>query len=487
MGIGSSGMLEKVTRTFRRRRPSHSLHAMDLVVRSRRAVLPDGIHPAAIAVSGGRIAEIAAVDATFDARREIDAGETVVMAGLVDTHVHVNDPGRADWEGFGSAGIAAAAGGTTTIVDMPLNSLPVTTTVAALEAKLAAAEGACRVDFGLWGGIVPGNGSELTSLLEAGALGFKAFLVPSGIEEFPPVGDAELGTAMAAVAGRDVPVLVHAEDADELAQADASGLAAGPGSHAAWTASRPPESEARAVTRVASLCAESGARAHVVHLSSAEALDVVACAKSAGLPLSAETCPHYLAFASGDVADGDTRFKCAPPIREARHREALWRGLRGGTLDLVASDHSPCPPALKPPGDFARAWGGIAGIELRLPVTWTEGRRRGATLVDLARWLAAAPAWLAGLSARKGRIAPGLDADLVIWDPDREFVVASQDLHQRHSATPWEGRTLSGTVHATLLRGDVIYDRGSFPGSPTGRWLRRSEATREAAPAASAR
>ncbi|MGH7565565.1 MAG: allantoinase AllB, partial [Gemmatimonadota bacterium] len=370
--------------------------------------------------------------------------------------------------------------------DMPLNSLPVTTTTAALQKKVAAAEGACRVDFGLWGGIVPGNRSELRALIDAGALGFKAFLVPSGIDEFPPVGDAELGAAMAMVAKRGAPVLVHAEDADELARAGASGLGTGSGSYAAWTASRPPIAELRAVARVAGLCASTGAPAHIVHVSSAEALEEVARAKSAGTPLSAETCPHYLAFAAADVADGDTRFKCAPPIRDARHRDALWRGLLDGTLDLVASDHSPCPPELKPAGDFVRAWGGIAGLELRLPVTWTEARRRGATLVDLGRWLADAPARLAGLSARKGRIAPGLDADLVIWDPDREFVVGAPDLHQRHCMTPWEGHPLLGVVERTVLRGEVIHDRGSFPGSPAGRWLRRSEARSVVAVAGSA-
>lgn len=494
MGIDSSGMAEKVglpdrsgkVGTFRSRRRSHSLGGMDLVVRSRRVVLPDGIRPATIAASDGKIVEVASVDAAFGARREIDVGDLVVMAGLVDTHVHINDPGRAEWEGFETAGRAAAAGGTTTIVDMPLNSLPVTTTVSAFEAKVAAADGTCRVDYGLWGGIVPGNRSELGALLDAGTLGFKAFLVPSGIDEFPPVDDAALGAAMAVITASGAPVLVHAEDADELARAGAAKLRAHPGSHAAWVTSRPPVAEARAVARVAALCASTGARAHVVHVSSAEALNEVARAKSAGIPLSAETCPHYLAFASGDVADGDTRFKCAPPIRESRHRDALWRGLLDGTLDLVASDHSPCPPDLKPSGDFSRAWGGIAGLELRLPVTWTGARRRGATLIDLARWLAEAPARLAGLSGRKGRIVPGLDADLVIWDPDREFVVGAPDLHQRHCTTPWEGCALLGVVETTILRGDVIYEHGSFPGVPAGRWLRRSETPSVVATAANA-
>ncbi|HEY7471831.1 MAG TPA: allantoinase AllB [Gemmatimonadota bacterium] len=455
---------------------------MALVVRSSRVVLPGGVHPAAILVSRGRIAKVLPRDAPLAAEIEIDAGRSVVMAGLVDSHVHVNDPGRADWEGWESAGSAAAAGGTTTIVDMPLNSDPVTTTVAALEAKTAAAEGACRVDYGLWGGIVPGNRADLVPLLEGGALGFKAFLVPSGIDEFPPVGDAELGAAMADVAPAGAPVLVHAEDADEIARADAGALAARPDSCAAWAASRPPAAESRAVARVADLCARTGARAHIVHVAAEEALAEVAGARAKGLRLSAETCPHYLTLTAGDAADGDTRFKCAPPIREERHREGLWRGLFDGTLALVASDHSPCPPELKPAGDFARAWGGIAGLELRLAATWTEGRRRGVTLTQLARWLAEAPARLAGLAERKGRIAVGMDADLVVWDPDSEFVVEARDLHQRHRGTPWEGRTLAGVVETTILRGRVVYEGGRFHGAPGGRWLRRSGAAIGLAP-----
>ena len=452
---------------------------MDLVLRSSRVVLPEGLRPAAIVVSTGRIERIAPVDAAISAKFEIDAGDSVVMAGLVDTHVHVNEPGRTEWEGFESAGRAAAAGGTTTIVDMPLNSSPVTTTVAALEAKVAAAEGVCRIDYGFWGGIVPGNLEHLTALLDAGALGFKAFLVPSGIDEFPPVDDATLGAAMAVVAGRGAPVLVHAEDAEEIARAEDE-LAAHPASHAAWVASRPAAAEAHAVARVATLAGRTGARAHVVHVSSAEALEEIRRAKAAGIPLTAETCPHYLFFESGDAADGDTRFKCAPPIRESAHRDALWRGLRDGTLDLVASDHSPCPLALKPAGDFDKAWGGIAGLELRLPATWTEAPRRGGSLVELARWLAEGPARLAGLSARKGRIAPGLDGDLVIWRPEREFQVEATALHQRHCANPWEGRTLAGVVETTILRGRVVYDRGSFPRSADGRWLATGAETRAA-------
>jgi allantoinase len=455
---------------------------MDLVVRSSRVVLPEGVVPAAIFVSGGTIAMIARSNAPVLADLEIEAGDAVAMAGLVDPHVHVNDPGRADWEGFETAGLAAAAGGTTTIVDMPLNSLPVTTTVDALRAKVRAATGTCRVDFGHWGGIVPGNGDDRRALVDEGALGLKAFLVPSGIDEFPEVDDLELGRAMEALASIGAPVLVHAEDAGELARV--AGDAGTPLAYADWLASRPPEAEARAVARVAALCRRTAGRAHIVHVAAAEAVDEVAAAKAAGLPLSAETCPHYLSFAAEEIPARDPRFKCAPPIREARHRDALWRGLVAGVLDLVASDHSPCPTALKPPGELARAWGGIAGLELRLPVTWTEARARGASLGDLARWLAEAPARIAGLSDRKGRIAVGHDADFVIWDPERESVVESGGLHQRHPQTPWEGRTLRGVVQTTILRGRVVHERGRFPGPPRGRWLRR--AARAAEPLAAA-
>jgi allantoinase len=448
---------------------------MDLVIRGSRVVLPHGMVSAAILVSGGKIAKVARANAPVLADLEIDAGDAVVMAGLVDPHVHVNEPGRADWEGFETAGRAAAAGGTTTIVDMPLNSLPVTTTVDALEAKVRAATGTCRVDYGLWGGIVPANGGDRRALIDGGALGLKAFLVPSGIDEFPEVGDEELGRAMADLAPTGAPVLVHAEDAAELARAAEGARAATPRSHAEWLASRPPEAEARAVARVAALCRRTGARAHVVQVAAAEAVDEVAAAMASGLSVSAESCPHSLWFAAGEVPDADARFKCAPPIREARHRDALWRGLASGVLDLVASDHSPCPPALKPPGELAAAWGGIAGLELRLPVTWTAARGRGAaSFPDLARWLAEAPARLAGLGDRKGRIAVGLDADFVIWDPEREFVVASETLHQRHPATPWEGCALRGVVETPILRGRIVHERGRFPGPAGGRWLRRT-------------
>ena len=446
-------------------------------------MLPHGVVPAAVVVEDGRIAAVARRSAPVLARLEIDAGDSVVMAGLVDPHVHVNEPGRADWEGFETAGNAAAAGGTTTIVDMPLNSIPVTTTVDALEAKAAVAAGRCRVDFGLWGGVVPGNGEERAALVEAGALGLKAFLVPSGIDEFPAVDDVELGHAMTDLAASGAPILVHAEDAGEIARAAARSGPERAGSYADWLASRPPESEARAVGRVAALCGVTGARVHVVHVAAAEAVEEVAAAKAAGLPLTAETCPHYLSLAADGIPDGDARFKCAPPIRESRHRDALWSGLASGALDLIASDHSPCPPALKPAGDLPRAWGGIAGLELRLPVTWTAGRARGATLVDLAGWLAEAPARLAGLSARKGRIAVGLEADLVIWDAEREFVVSAEALHQRHPSTPWEGRALRGVVETAILRGRIVYERGRFPGPPRGRWLRSVRARTGAAAA----
>ena len=439
----------------------------DLVVRGLRVALPQGVGPAAVAVSDGRVAAVLPLDAELDAAASLDAGKAVVLPGLVDTHVHVNDPGRAEWEGWDTATRAAAAGGVTTIVDMPLNSVPATTTVVALEAKLRAAESRAHVDYGLWGGVVPGNAAELDPLVDAGALGFKAFLVDSGVDEFAHVGESDLAAAMAILTRRGVPLLVHAEDAAEL---DPAALARAPARHASWLSSRPPASEARAIERVARLSGATGARAHVVHVSSREGVEAIAAARAAGVPITGETCPHYLVLDGASVPDGATLFKCAPPIRTGEHRERLWSALAEGTLDLVVSDHSPCPPAMKA-GDFATAWGGIASLELGLSAIWTQARARGYDIEDVARWMAAAPARLAGLDGRKGAIAPGLDADLVLWDPDAERVVRSEELHQRHPLTPYAGLRLAGRVLTTILRGRVIYHEGAFPESGAGQWL----------------
>ncbi len=407
----------------------------------------------------------------------IDAGDHLVMPGVVDSHVHVNEPGRTEWEGFTTATRAAVAGGVTTLVDMPLNSIPATTSVAALEAKREAARGRVRVDVGFWGGVVPGNSGELAALHEAGVLGFKAFLAPSGVDEFPHVGEAELRPAMRELARLGAVLLVHAEDPSVLDRAEPVWKAPGASdrSYRTYLASRPPEAETAAIELVLRLCRELGTRVHVVHLATGAALPALAAARAEGLPVTVETCPHYLTFAAEEIADGATAWKCAPPIREAAEREALWRALGRGEIDLVASDHSPAPPALKglDSGDFRRAWGGIASLQLALPAVWTAARERGHRPEALVPWMCTGPARLAGLVGRKGAIAPGYDADLVVWDPEASFEVRPEDLHHRHPVTPYAGRTLFGRVVRTFVRGVEVFRDGEIVGDPAGELLRR--------------
>ena len=431
----------------------------DLVVRSRQTVLPEGTRAAAVAVSGPSIAAVESYGERLAAARDVDLGDLPLLPGLVDTHVHVNEPGRTEWEGFATATRAAAAGGVTTICDMPLNSLPPTVSVAALEEKRAAAAGKCFVDVAFWGGVVPGNTGSLLPLHQAGVIGFKCFLIDSGVPEFPPLGAAELRSVLGSLAAIDALLIVHAEDGSQVSAASSRDFCA-------FVASRPP-SRWRAAT---------GARAHIVHLSAAECVAMLAGAKAAGIRLSAETCPHYLFFAAEEVPDGATEFKCCPPIRAAVNREALWRGLEDGIIDCVVSDHSPCPPELKSPGsgDFGAAWGGIASLQLGLSAVWTAARRRGRTLDDVTRWMATAPAALAGLPA-KGRIAVGCDADLAAFDPEQSFVVDPARLEHRHPVTPYAGRTLTGRVRQAWLRGIALLDAesGAPDGEPVGRLLNR--------------
>ena len=447
----------------------------DLIVRGARVVLPDGTRPAAVLVRNGRIAGIEAREVRLAAKREIDAGDLVVLPGLVDTHVHVNEPGRTDWEGFSSATRAAAAGGVTTIVDMPLNSIPATTAAAALDRKLQAAAGQCCVDVGLWGGVVPGNSGELAGLAARGALGFKCFLSPSGVEEFPHVGERDLRQALPIVAALGLPLLVHAETPGLLRVIDGSG---DPRAYRTWLASRPVESEHAAVDLLIRLAREFRARVHVVHLAASGAVAALSAARAAGVPITVETCPHYLTFAAEEIAAGATAFKCAPPIRERLHRERLWRALEEGAIDLIATDHSPAPPALKrqEEGDFVEAWGGIASLQLGLSAVWTAAAPRRIGFDRIAQWMAAAPARLAGLEAFKGAIATGRDADLVIWDPDAETIVDAATLQHRHPVTPYAGMRLRGRVAITILGGAVVFDRGRFAPERRGRMLRGGEA-----------
>jgi allantoinase len=442
----------------------------DLIIQGERVVLPSGIRPASVQIRDGRIVDVAEYRDRRAGVPVIDAGGLVVLPGLVDTHVHLNDPGRADWEGFDSGTRAAAAGGITAVIDMPLNSVPSTVNVGALDAKLRAAKGRCAIDVGFWGGVVPGNAEALEPMVRQGVLGFKCFLSASGVDEFEHVDEADLEAAVPILVRRGVPLLVHAEWPAALIDVDRS---SDPRDYWTWLSSRPPASEQAAIDFLIRLARKYGARIHVVHLASAEALPSLDAARRAGLAISVETCPHYLTFDAEHIASGATAFKCAPPIREARHREGLWAGLADGRIDLIATDHSPAPPAVKSlgAGDFVAAWGGIASLQLGLCAVWTGAESRGIALERLATWLASAPAKLAGLDDRKGAIAPGCDADFVFFDPEATTVVNPSTLFHRHPITPYAGMRLRGRIHRTMLRGEMVFDEGHFPPASAGRPL----------------
>lgn len=471
------------------------MHLPDLIIRGERVALPrvtssnlsrESIEsptlepgpglvelvPASIHISKGVIAAITTYGDVPEGCVIKEAGESsVIMPGLVDTHVHVNEPGRTDWEGFATATRAAAAGGVTTIIDMPLNSIPPTTAVAGFQAKLAAARDQCFVDVGFWGGVVPNNVGELGPLLEAGVVGFKCFLVHSGVDEFPNVNERDLREAMPELTRLGTVLIVHAElpGPIEAACSAPSGLSQS-SRYETFLKARPRAAENEAVELVVRLSREFGTRVHIVHHSSADALTLLREAKAAGVKITAETCPHYLFFVAEEIPAGATEFKCCPPIRERENRERLWSALADGTLDMVVSDHSPCPPGMKcrEEGDFMKAWGGISSLQLRLPVMWTEARRRGHTILELTEWLCDAPARLVGLGGRKGKLAVGYDADIVIWNPTEEFRVAPEMIHHRHQLTPYDGQQLSGVIQTTFLRGQKVYDGGIFNDTPAG-------------------
>ena len=440
--------------------------------RSQRVVTPEGARPATIEVRDGVIAGVHAYDHLPAGAAVRDGLDGVILPGVVDSHVHVNEPGRTEWEGFETATRAAAAGGVTSLADMPLNSIPATTSVGALESKRSAARAKCAVDVGFLGGVIPGNAGELRALHDAGVLGFKCFLVPSGVDEFPGCSAADIDQALAVLAPLGAVLMAHCESPAVLAR---TGHPASTRSCAEYARSRPGAAETEAVALLLSLAEKHGARVHVVHVSSGATLPLLAAARARGVAVTAETCPHYLHFTADGVPDGATEYKCAPPIRSAADRDALWQGLLDGTLDAVVSDHSPCPPAMKArgSGDFMAAWGGIASLQLGLSVVWTGMRERGIPLERIATWMGAAPARLLGLSARKGAIAPGHDADLIGWLPDDEFTVAPEALLHRHPLTPYAGARLAGVVHSTFVRGECVYNRAQGVKGVHGQLLTR--------------
>jgi allantoinase len=443
---------------------------LDLVIRAERVVTAAGEVPRTIGVRDGSVVAVEPYDADLSGVTVLQlAADEVLLPGVVDSHVHVNDPGRTEWEGFASATRAAAAGGVTTIVDMPLNSIPPTCDVPALEVKRKTAESQAYVDVGFWGGAIPGNVPDLRALHDGGVFGFKCFLLHSGVDEFPPLAPEEVEAAMREIASFDGLLIVHAEDSNTIDHAPHAH-----GSHYdGFLASRPRDAENLAVARVVDLARRTGCRVHVLHVSSSDVLALLGAARSEGVRVTAETCPHYLTFAAEEIPDGATQYKCCPPIREAANRERLWEGLRDGVIDLVVTDHSPSTPDLKAldTGDFGVAWGGISSLQLGLSAVWTEARRRGFTLTDVSRWMSQAPAAQTGMR-RKGRIDVGADADFCVLAPDETYVVDVARLHHKNAVTPYDGRELAGVVRSTWLRGERI----DIDAEPRGRLLTRGGA-----------
>lgn len=458
--------------------------SIEFCICSHRVVTPQGVREAAILIGNGRIIDVVDLDQIPSGVPIEDMGDLVVMPGLVDSHVHINEPGRTEWEGFETATMAAAAGGVTTVVDMPLNSTPVTTTLLAFKEKLAAAEGKLWVDCGFYAGLIPANAYELQQVVEAGVLGVKAFLIHSGIDDFSSVSENDLRTAMPIIAKSGVPLLVHAEvrSPDVIGKNNRSDEMLpfirhdnNTRNYKSYLASRPREWECDAIELLIRLCREYNCRTHIVHLSSADAMSSLQKARESGLPLTVETCPHYLYFCAEEIPDGDTRFKCAPPIRENENRERLWRALKEGVIDFIASDHSPCVPELKllGSGDFQKAWGGISSLQFGLSIVWTEARQRGFSLSEVAAWMCHRPAQFLGLDGTKGAIASNYDADVVVWNPEEKFTVEPSMIRHRHKITPYEGRTLYGKVEMTFLRGNKIFENGRFMDGPSGKILLR--------------
>lgn len=431
---------------------------------------PDGVRPGTVVIGEGKILAVTTTEENLGDIPIHDVGDHTLLPGLVDVHTHLNEPGRTEWEGFATGTKAAAAGGYTTVVDMPLNCIPSTTTVSALEEKREAAAGKAFVDYAFWAGTVPGNTGDLRPLAQAGVRGFKCFLIHPGTDEFAMVTEDDLREAMPAIAETGLPLLVHAELPGPIAEAARELEGSDWRAYRTYLQSRPESAETEAIRLIIRLVRETGCRVHIVHLSAAAALADLNTARQDGLPITVETCPHYLYFHAERIPDGGTQFKCAPPIRSALNGARLWEALRSGQIDLIATDHSPCPPERKclEEGDFRKAWGGISSLSMSLPAIWTAARELGFRMTDVVRWMAEGPAKLGGLDGKKGRIAPGYDADLVVFNPDADLVVGKDDLHFRHPCSPYLGEQMKGKVQFTLLRGETIYQSGTFSSVATG-------------------
>ena len=453
----------------------------DAAIKSDRTITPDGIKKAVVLIKDGLIADV--LPELPDGNYPVtDVGNKVLMPGVIDPHVHINEPGRTDWEGFDTATRAAIAGGITTLVDMPLNSSPVTTTAEAFEEKFRASFNfssdfppmpvgtKLNADCGFWGGVIPGNEKEIEPLIEIGVLGFKAFLTPSGIDEFPNVTENDLRKVMPVIAKHGVPLLVHCELSDPTYHSLLTTR-----NYKNYLSSRPKKWEDNAIALMIRLCEEFNCHIHIVHLSSADSIEQIAKAKQKGLPLTVETGQHYLYFNAEDIKDGQTQFKCAPPIRDKTNNERLWQALKEGIIDFVATDHSPSPPAMKEliSGDFMKAWGGISSIQFALPVLWTAAKKHGCSLNDVAKWLCEKPALLTGLQKLKGKIQKSYDADLVVWDPDQYFTVTENMIYHKHIITPYINEKLLGIVQQTYLKGKKIFDNGSFTSLNNGHIILR--------------
>lgn len=449
------------------------MNTPDLAIKSKRILTDNGFIDGYILVKDGKVLEITTSEQVPNCLVD-DVGNLVVMPGIVDCHVHINEPGRTDWEGFETATKAAAAGGITTLVDMPLNCSPVTTTKKALNTKLDAVRGKLWVDCGFWGGIIPNNIDELEPLLQAGVMGCKVFLIDSGIDEFPNVVESDLREAMPILKKYNVPLLVHAEMESTPGETNNYN---NPTSYQAFLDSRPKSLEDNAINLVIDLCRENQCKTHIVHLSSADSLENIRKIKDEGLPFSVETCPHYLTFSSEEISDGDTRFKCCPPIREKSNNEKLWEGVQNGTIDFIVSDHSPCTANLKlmETGDIEKAWGGISGLQFSLSLIWTEAQKRGISIQELSKLMSEKTAEFIGMSQTKGKIAKGYDADFVIWNPEEKFTIDESIIQHKNKVTPYLNKELNGVVEETYLRGKKVYEKGNFLDKPLGEFLLKTK------------